>query len=72
MALASFLLAQYAGEIDTDCMNFISNDCDRISPGVLSAKAATEQALLWSQENKNGANVLAVINIGHGALMLNR
>jgi hypothetical protein len=45
-ALASFLLAQYAGEIDTDCMDFISNDCDRISPGVLSAEAATEPALL--------------------------
>jgi hypothetical protein len=48
MALASFLLAQYAEEIDTDCMDFISHDCDRISPGVLSAKAATEQALVWS------------------------
>jgi hypothetical protein len=60
MALASFLLAQYAGEIDTDCMDFISHDCDRISPGVLSAKVATEQAFLWSQENKNGPNVFPV------------
>jgi hypothetical protein len=34
---------------------------------VLFAKAATEQALLWSQENKTGANVLALVNIDNGA-----
>jgi hypothetical protein len=33
---------------------------------VLSAKTATEQALLWWQDNKNGANVLA-IDIVNGA-----
>jgi hypothetical protein len=34
---------------------------------VLSAEAATEQALLWSQENKTGANVLALVDIDNGA-----
>ncbi len=70
MALASFLLAQYAWEIDIDCKDFISNDCDRISPGVLSAEAATDKHYYGNQE-KMGPFFLEIVDIAKKIRIMN-